>query len=45
MIKCEKCKGDKFVMGMGNMREKCTSCGGKGFVSDDKVGVKKTKKG
>lgn len=37
MVKCEKCKGEKFIMGLGYMREKCPQCSGKGFVSDDKV--------
>jgi DnaJ-class molecular chaperone len=34
MRKCQRCSGHKYVNGMGNMREKCKSCDGKGFLSE-----------
>jgi len=34
MVKCDRCKGDKVIIGMGAMKEKCTTCGGKGFISE-----------
>ena len=40
MIKCDKCRGDKTVIGMGAMTEKCAKCKGKGFIEE----VVKTKK-
>jgi DnaJ-class molecular chaperone len=40
MIKCDRCQGDKVIIGMGAMKEKCTNCKGKGFVEE----VVKTKK-
>lgn len=40
MVKCDKCKGDKFITGMGYMREKCSNCSGKGFIPE-KVKTKK----
>ena len=34
MKTCLICQGQKFVYGMGNMREKCKNCDGKGFIKD-----------
>jgi len=48
MKRCRTCFGQKYINGMGNMREKCHDCKGKGFVSEEeplKVNAKeKTKK-
>ncbi len=34
MKKCTRCDGQKYINGMGNMREKCKPCDGKGFVPE-----------
>lgn len=31
---CRTCNGNKTISGMGHMKEKCSNCDGKGFVSD-----------
>lgn len=36
MKKCSVCHGQKHINGMGNMREKCKACEGKGFLADAK---------
>ena len=33
MEKCKNCNGNKHILGMGNMREKCKPCDGKGFIA------------
>lgn len=33
MTKCKICEGHKYIYGMGNVREKCQDCEGKGFIS------------
>lgn len=43
VIKCEKCNGDKFIMGMGAMKEKCSNCKGKGFVEKEVLKTKDKK--
>ena len=45
VVKCEKCKGDRFITGMGYMREKCDNCKGKGFVEKEVLKAKDKKKG
>lgn len=44
VVRCEKCKGDRFITGMGYMREKCDNCKGKGFVEKEVLKVKDKKK-
>lgn len=34
MKKCQSCNGNKTVLGMGNMREDCKPCSGKGFMPE-----------
>ena len=34
MIKCKNCNGQKYVTGMGNMKDKCKDCNGKGFLNE-----------
>lgn len=46
MIKCSRCNGHKTILGMGNMRENCKECEGKGFIEDKAIppiDVKKSK--
>jgi len=43
MSRCTACLGQKQVYGMGNMREKCKSCNGKGFLKDSETSKPKPK--
>lgn len=42
MKRCRICVGQKYVYGMGNMREKCKPCDGKGFMPEIKKEEAKT---
>lgn len=45
MKRCLVCEGNKTVIGMGNMKEKCKACNGKGFLPEtEKVNVKEKEK-
>ena len=33
--RCSSCMGKKEIVGLGNMRKKCTACDGVGYVSVD----------
>lgn len=44
MRKCKICQGQKTVYGMGNVREKCKECNGRGFLPDAVEPAKETKK-
>lgn len=39
MTRCKVCEGRKTVLGMGNMRETCNSCDGKGFLPEEKIKI------
>ena len=43
MIRCERCRGEKKITGMGGMTEKCKACSGKGFIVDKEVKKPKAK--
>lgn len=43
MKKCQSCSGNKTVLGMGNMREDCKPCKGKGFIEEVEPVKEKTK--
>lgn len=42
MKKCRTCNGTKTIYGMGNMKEKCKPCDGKGFITDEELVKAKT---
>jgi DnaJ-class molecular chaperone len=42
--RCQACNGEKKVMGMGGMKEKCSPCSGTGFI-EEKEEIKPKKKG
>ncbi len=37
MIKCTRCNGNKMIIGMGGMKNKCSVCAGVGFLPESKV--------
>lgn len=39
MQKCRTCNGQKFVYGMGNIKDKCKECDAKGFIDEVKIVV------